>query len=127
MKRLLLASTGTVAFSLVLGLTACGGSAVQPSTPPPVTQQSVDHQLAGWLLTAQTAIEQAKSLVATNPGIKDPLNRIIASYNTAESGYLIYHQAVVSGASTDATALTAQINQLVQNVSALVALYTPKP
>ena len=79
--------------------------------------------MAAWLLTAQTAIEQAKSLVPANPGMRDPLNRIIAAYNAAESSYLVFHQAFIQGAMPDATALTVEITQLLQSVTSLVNLY----
>lgn len=82
--------------------------------------------MAAWLLSAQTAIEQAKELVTSNPGMKDPLNKIIATYNTAESAYITYHQAASQGSAPDATALTAQITQLLQNITALVNLYGAK-
>jgi hypothetical protein len=86
---------------------------------PATIQTTTDLNFARTLLAAQTAIDQAKTLVATNPAIKTPLNQVIASYNTAESAYLLYHSAVVAGSSPDATALTAQIAQLSANIVAL--------
>jgi hypothetical protein len=116
----------TTAISLLFCfLLACGNPSTAV-TPTPV-QQSADSQIAAWLLTAQTAITQAEPLVATNPGLKDPLNRVIAAYNTAESAYLVYHAAVKAGTSADATALTAQVTQLLSNVTAMVSLYGGKP
>lgn len=117
----------SIYIALPITFVGCASNTPTTATTPAPPKQSVDQQMAAWLLTAQTAIEQAKTLVATNPGIKDPLNKIIASYNIAESGYLTYHQAVVAGTTPDATTLSASISQLVQNVSALVSLYGAKP
>lgn len=111
-----------IVFAAFLAFAGCGGS--NPATvSTPAAPQSIDLQMARDLLTAQTAIEQAKTLVPANPSIRDPLNKIIASYNAAESSYLIFHAAVANGGTADATIVQAQIVQLTANVAALVQLF----
>lgn len=94
---------------LPVTLISCGNPATVTTPAPP---QSLDLTLAKSLLEAQTIIEQAKTLVATNPSLKEPINTAIAYYNTAERAYLAYHTAVASGSAPDATALQAQVAQL---------------
>ena len=111
-----------ITLAVCISLTGCTSA---PVTPPAPTQ-SIDQQMAGWLLTAQTAIEGLQPLVATYPGLKDPLNRVIVSYNTVESAYLVYHAALAAGGTPDATVLATQIKQLSASVAAVTAIYGGK-
>ncbi len=106
MKRLILAIALCAPVAL---LTGCPQATTTTPAPP---KQSLDLTIARSLLDAQTAIEKAKGLVATTPALKDPLNRVIASYNGILAAYQIYHAAVASGGTPDVTALTAQLAQL---------------
>lgn len=118
MRNLILA----LALSLPVGLlTGCPRSATT-TTPTPV-KPSLDLTIARSLLDAQTAIEQAKGLVAGNPGLKDPLNRVIQGYNAALDLYGVYHTAVVAGGSPDAAALQAQIVQLTSAVVQIQGMF----
>lgn len=107
---------------LAFMLLGCGAQVQSPAPPA-----GVDLVLAKSLADSQAAIEQAKTLAGSNPGIKDPLNKIIAAYNAAETAYLSYHSAVASGGNPDPAALQAQVSQLAQNIAALITLYGKKP
>ena len=117
MKRLILA----IALALPVGLlTGCPAATTTTPAPP---KQSLDLTIARSLLDAQTAIEKAKGLVATQPNLKDPINRVIMGYNSAYDAYQIYHQAVVAGGNPDATALQTQIAALAGVVSQLRGMF----
>lgn len=109
-----------LALSLFLApsFTSCTRSPV--SSPSPV--QSIDLTIARSLLDAQTIIEQAKVLVTEKPTLKDPLNKIITSYNSAQSAYLIFHQAIILGKNPDPTVLQTQIASLISEVTQLVGM-----
>lgn len=113
----------SVAGTLILVLAGCAASTATTPSTPAAPQQSIDQQMAGWLLTAQTAITGTEPLVVTYPGLKDPLNRVIAAYNVAEASYMVYHAAVVSGSPPDSTALSAQIQQVLASATSLASLY----
>ena len=117
MKRLILA------WSLALPVGLLTGCPQATTTAPAPPKQSLDLTFARSLLDAQTAIEQAKGLVATTPALKDPLNRIIAAYNTAYDAYNVYRLNVMAGGSLDATALQAQITQLAAGVVQLRGMF----
>ncbi len=116
MKRFLLA----LALLSPAGLVSCGNATTQ--TPPPV-KQSIDLQIARALLDAQTAIEQAKTLVATKPAIKDPLNKVIAGYNATLDLYTVYHRSVVAGSTPDATVLLSKVADMTAAVTSLMGLF----
>ena len=97
---------------------------VTTTTPVPVTAASVDQQMVGWLLTIQTGITASEALIPANPELKAILNKIIPAYNVAETGYQAYHAAIVGGATPDATALAASIQQLVASIGAIQSLYS---
>lgn len=75
--------------------TSCTKVPVHPGAVNPV-----DSQLYDTLLTAQTAIEEAKVQVPTLPKLKEPLNKIIAAYNNVWKDYASYHTALVAGTTT---------------------------
>ena len=107
--------------ALALLMAACSHTTVSTPTPP---TQSVDQQMAGWLLTIQTGITASESLVPANPELKAILNKIIPAYNVAETGYQAYHTAITGGATPDPTALAASIQQLVTSITAIQSLYS---
>ncbi len=114
MKRLILA----------IGL-ACG-MAVTPACGPKATTITVpgalnnaDAQIYQDMHTAQAAIEQAKKDIASFPAAKDPLNRVIAAYNTAEAAYQTYRAS--ANPSPDPVALKAQVSQLMTDIGKLQA------
>ena len=72
------------------------------------------------LLVAQSAIEQAKTLVTAHPAFKDRLNQVIAGYNLAETAYLSYHVDLAAGKNPDPTVIATQINDIVTKAQALV-------
>ena len=113
MKRLLLA----LALLSPVAFVACGNATVQTPAPP----DSPDLKMAKSLLVAQTAIEQAKTLIPAHPTFKDQLNQVIAGYNLAETSYLAYHQALAAGNNPDPAAISAQIIEIMTKAQALVA------
>jgi len=106
---------------LILAILLSGGCARPTGTVPPPAA-SIDLTIARSLLDAQTIIEQAKGLVAVKPIIKDTLNKVIASYNTVESAYLVYHKSIVAGTNPDPVALQTQVAGLLTSVSELVGM-----
>ncbi len=114
--RLLLALALCLPFALV--------SCATPTTSTPgATKPSIDLQAARALLDAQTAIEQAKTLVASKPAIKDPLNKVIAGYNSTLDLYTVYHASVAQGGAPDASVLLAKVGDLTAAVTGLVGLF----
>lgn len=87
-----------------------------PAAPP---KASVDLQIANSLLVAQSAIEQAKNLIATKPDLKAPLNQVIALYNDIESLYLVFHKSIVSGGNPDPTELLNKTSNLAAIISVM--------
>lgn len=116
MGRLILA----LALCLPVALVSCGTATTQ--TPAPV-KPSTDLQIARALLDAQTAIEQAKTLVSAKSAIKEPLNKVIAGYNATLDLYLVYHQSVVAGGNPDATVILSKVAEMSAAVVALVGLF----
>lgn len=110
--------------ALALLLSSCGGSATAPVTPAPVTTPAaIDQGIAMGLADAGAIIQGLEPLVATYPGLKDPLNQAIAIYTTAKAAEIVYHSAVISGTNPDPTALQSQIQQLLTAVGGLQSLY----
>jgi len=111
----------TISLALLLSLpvTFVGCASQNPVTAS--TPQSVDLTMAKSLLVAQTAIEQAKTLIVTHPTFKAQLNQVIASYNIVEQSYVSYHQLLASGANPDPTMIQAQITDIMTKAQALVA------
>jgi len=102
---------------LIVG--ACASTAVHPGAASKFDSQTYDT-----LITAQAAIEEARAQAWTDPRAKEILNAVIATYNTALDGYLIYHQAAAAsarngGALPDSAALAAQVVQLLADVGEL--------
>lgn len=116
MEQLLLA----LVLIFPVALVSCGTATTQT---PPATKPSIDLQAARALLDAQTAIEQAKTLVASKPAIKDPLNKVIAGYNSTLDLYMVYHAAVAQGGTPDASILLARVADLTAAVTGLVGLF----
>lgn len=114
---------------ILLALALCTPVALLTGCPSPTTQSpapvkpSLDLAIARALLDAQTAIEKAKGLVAGNPALKDPLNRVIAGYNAALDLYGVYHSAVVAGGNPDPSAIQAQIAQLTSAVLQIQGMF----
>lgn len=115
MKRLFLA----VALLSPATFVSCGNATVQ--TPAPV--QSADLRLARAFDDAQAALNQARGMVAAHPAMKEPLNKIIASYNAAQDAYLVFHNSVKQGGTPDPATLDAQIAQITADIAALVRLF----
>lgn len=111
MKRLL-------AIPFLFLLLACPSST--PVAPNPPTPQSIDLTMSKSLLVAQTAIEQAKTLIVSHPTFKTQLNQVIAGYNLVESAYLSYHQDLAAGKNPDPSVIQAQIIDIVTKAQALV-------
>jgi len=114
--------------ALALLLASCGGSATAPSTPvPPTTPQAIDIQIATGLADAAAIISGLQPLVATYPGLKDPLNRIIGMYQAVKAAEITYDAAVTAGGNPDPTQIKADIQNLLATVGTLQSLYGAKP
>jgi selenocysteine lyase/cysteine desulfurase len=103
---------------LALGLCsvpACGPKATTATIPGSLN--NADAQIYQNMQTAQAAIEQAKKDIASFPAAKDTLNKVIASYNTAEAAYQTYHAS--ANPSPDPVALRAQVSQLMTDIGAM--------
>lgn len=104
----------------LLALTLTGCAASNPATAPTQTPiQSADMNMAKGLLQVQTALTALVPLIATYPSLKTPLDQATASYNAIESGYLVWHSALVAGGNPDPTTLTTQITNLITSVTTL--------
>lgn len=101
-----------IIFALLIVISAC--STTHPGAPNPFDSKAYDA-----IHVAQASIEEAKTQFASNPALKDPLNKAIASYNAAMDGYVSYHSAAVNGGRPDQTTLQAQITALTADVAAL--------
>lgn len=112
MKRLL------VGLLLILGLafsvSTIGCTKATTATIPGAVN-NVDAQIYQDMHTAQAAIEQAKASIAQFPQFKAVLNKIIASYNTAETAYQAFH-ATKTG---DLSMLQAQVAVLMTDIAGL--------
>lgn len=105
--------------ALCFALAACESCATTNTTPTTVTVpgalNNIDAQVYQNMHTAQAAIEQAKVDIAKFPQFKDALNKVIASYNTAESAYQAYH-ATAKG---DVVQLQNQVSTLLVDIGKL--------
>ena len=99
----------------------CASSATHPGAA-----NTVDSQIYDSLLSAQAAIEQAKSDFGADPAVKPALNRVIASYNAAMDAYVSYHQLAVSGKQLDPSTLQAQVAALTADIVALQKTFKAK-
>lgn len=99
-------------------MTSCGQATIQH----PGAVNATDSNMYDALLTDQAAIEQAKTLVSQYPAIKDPLNKVIASFNTAQTSYKSVHAALVANTSDASTVakLQADITALQTALSAVL-------
>jgi hypothetical protein len=105
-------------------LVSCGGTATAPVTPAPIsTPAAIDQKIATGLADAASIIQGLEPLVATYPGLKDPLNQAIAIYEAAKSAGLVYHTAVMSGGNPDPTQVQAQVQQAFSALAGLQVLY----
>ncbi len=116
MKRLILA----IALLSYGGLTGCGNPATVTTPPAP---QSLDLRLARAFDDAQAALNQSRTLVAAHPAIKDPLNKIIATYNAAQDSYVAFHTTLKAGGTPDPGTLEAQIAQISADIATLVGQF----
>jgi hypothetical protein len=108
-------------------LSGCGRPASVSAPAPVSTPAAIDQQVATGLADAAAIIQGLTPLVAAYPGLKDPLNRAIALYQTVKAAENVYHSAVTNGLNPDATQLTAQIQQLLAAAGTLQSLYGGKP
>ncbi len=107
-----------LALGLACGLAftpACGVKATTATVPGSLN--NADAQIYQDMHTAQAAIEQAKKDIASFPAAKDALNRVIASYNTAEAAYQAYHLAPTGN--PDWAKLKAQVALLMTDIGKL--------
>jgi hypothetical protein len=100
--------------ALSIGVASTGCTKATTATVPGALNNA-DAQLYQDMHTAQAAIEQAKASIAQFPQFKDVLNKIIASYNSAEAAYQAYHVAK----SGDLTMLQAQVAILMTDIGKL--------
>lgn len=111
MKTLLLALALCVAPIIETG---CATSTAQH----PGAINALDSQAYDALVTIQAGIESAKTQFAGNPAAKDPLNKVIAGYNTAMAAYKVFHTT----ANPTAAAQTDLQNQIAAVKASLAAL-----
>jgi hypothetical protein len=112
----------TFAFVVLTLVAALGCAAKKPatSTLPPGAINQFDATSFRVLADAQAAINSVKSDIAAgkitpSDTEKKVLNQIIADYNKANDLYQAYH----AGATTDTTALSQAINQLINDIAAV--------
>lgn len=114
-------------FVVALGVVGCATSSTSSSSSiHPGAANAIDSQIYDTLVSVQASIEQAKIDFGSNPAAKEPLNKIIVSYNTIQNAYKSYHQLAVAGHAPDATSLTLQVSTLVKNVAELQAQFGKK-
>jgi hypothetical protein len=68
-------------------------------------------------------LNQARASAVTHPAMKDPLNKIITAYNTAQDAYLAFHNAIKAGGTPDPGTLEAQIAQISADIATLVGQF----
>jgi len=101
------------ALPIILALLLTGCAAQNPATVShPGAINAFDSNTYDALVTAQGAIDAARPF-ATTAGQKAVLNKVIAAYNEAKAGYLLYHSQAAGGGTVDTTSLSAQIAALV--------------
>jgi predicted lipoprotein len=98
------------------------GCAPGPTTHPGAVN-SFDSTSYDTLVTAQAALEQAKTQFASTPAAVPYLNKAISAYNVAEAGWQAYHST--AGGSVTATQLTQELNDALSAIAAVQKTFAP--
>lgn len=106
---------------LVLGV-GCASKNQHISHPNAINQ--VDSSAYDTLLTAQAALEEAKAHISEHPEAKQVLNQAIASYNSAQAAYKIYHGLGDPQSGAD---LATSLSQLLASVSEVEKVFGRQP
>ena len=111
---------------MALMLSGCAARAVHPGAA-----NAFDSSAFDTLDITHGVIENTKTDIAAGafdaslvPNIKAALNDLIVAYNVADSAYLVYHVAALSGTATVAqtNALTAGLQQVNTATTTLVSI-----
>lgn len=98
--------------SLVLALFMLGCAGKAPVKHPGAIND-FDSYAFDTLLTAHGALNEAKAQAPSHPEAKELINQAIASYNSAQAAYKIYH----ASGSGDYSGLQQQLGELVKSIA----------
>lgn len=110
--------------AILVGASLLSGCATKGAKSHPNAINAFDSTAYDTLVTAQAAIEAAKADIGAHPEAKDVLNKAIATYNSAEAAYSIYHSL---GDPSQQVELQKQLSDLIASVGGVEKAFGRKP